>query len=98
RALWLKNSTQDSDTPRQSPPSTSRYKLENLLNSPDAIYNDQVWEGGIKKVWKGLSGGASLKRRLPMGLVIKIIHCAWVRDETWPVGAAAPEPDDVLAE
>ncbi|KAF5390634.1 hypothetical protein D9757_002638 [Collybiopsis confluens] len=102
RALWLRKSLQKSSddsnvqAPRQLPPSTSRHKLENLLNSPDAIYDDQVWEGGIQKVWNGLSGGASLKRRLPMSLVIRIVHCAWIRDETWPVGAVAPEPDDVL--
>ncbi|KAJ3802068.1 hypothetical protein GGU11DRAFT_673785 [Lentinula aff. detonsa] len=93
RALWLR--TPNNNISQQSPPSTSRHKLENLLNTPDAIYNDEVWEGGIRKVWKGLSGGASLKRRLPMNLVIKIIHCAWIRDETWPTGAVAPEPDDV---
>lgn len=27
---------------------------------------------------------------------IKIIHAAWLRDRTWPAGAVAPEPDDVL--
>jgi len=27
---------------------------------------------------------------------IKIIHCAWIKDETWPPGAVAPEPDDIL--
>jgi hypothetical protein len=28
---------------------------------------------------------------------IKIIHAAWLRDpDTWPPGAVAPEPDDVL--
>ncbi|KAJ3894015.1 hypothetical protein GG344DRAFT_42110 [Lentinula edodes] len=96
RALWLKSP--DNNTPRQFSPSTSRHKLENLLDTPDAIYSDAVWEGGIHKVWKGLSGGASLKRRLPLNLVIKIVHCAWVRDETWPMGRVAPEPDDMVTE
>lgn len=28
---------------------------------------------------------------------IKIIHAGWLRDpDTWPPGAVAPEPDDVL--
>ncbi|KAJ4478309.1 hypothetical protein J3R30DRAFT_3290194 [Lentinula aciculospora] len=97
RALWLK-SPNNNNAPRILPPSTSRLKLENLLNTPDAVYNDELWEGGIQKVWKGLSGGASLKRRLPMNLVIKIVHCAWIRDETWPSGAVAPDPDDILVE
>ncbi|KAF9076836.1 hypothetical protein BDP27DRAFT_1209877 [Rhodocollybia butyracea] len=96
RALWL--NSPDKAISRQLPTSTSRHKLENLLNDPDAPYNDAIWEGGIHKVWKGLSAGASLKRRLPLNLLIKIIHCAWVRDETWPAGAVAPEPDDVLDE
>ncbi|KAJ3863764.1 hypothetical protein EV359DRAFT_42462 [Lentinula novae-zelandiae] len=96
RALWLKSP--DNNTPRQISPSASRHKLENLLDTSDAIYSDAVWEGGIHKVWKGLSGGASLKRRLPMNLVIKIVHCAWVRDETWPTGGVAPEPDDMVTE
>ena len=26
---------------------------------------------------------------------IKIVHAAWIRDHTWPVGLEAPEPDDV---
>ncbi len=24
------------------------------------------------------------------------MHSAWLRDQTWPVGALAPEPDDEL--
>jgi hypothetical protein len=27
---------------------------------------------------------------------MKIIHSAWLRDDTWPAGAVAPEPDDVM--
>jgi hypothetical protein len=29
-------------------------------------------------------------------LQIKIIHAAWLRDQTWPAGAIAPEPDDEM--
>jgi hypothetical protein len=29
---------------------------------------------------------------------MKIVHSAWLRDNTWPVGAVAPEPDDVVAD
>ncbi|KAJ3722402.1 hypothetical protein C8R42DRAFT_554645, partial [Lentinula raphanica] len=94
RALWLRCPPDTNATARESSPSVSRNKLENLLSTPAAIYDDEIWESGIHKVWKGLSAGASLKRRLPLNLVIKIIHCAWVRDETWPAGAVAPEPDD----
>ncbi|KAE9410161.1 hypothetical protein BT96DRAFT_912999 [Gymnopus androsaceus JB14] len=100
RALWLKSPDNfvphDDSVPRQL--STSRQKLENLLHTSDAVYNKEAWEGGIEKVFKGLSGGATLKRRLPLNLVIKIVHCAWVQDGTWPAGAVAPEPDDVAEE
>lgn len=27
---------------------------------------------------------------------IKIVHAAWLRDDTWPSGALAPESDDIL--
>ncbi|KAL0570095.1 hypothetical protein V5O48_011870 [Marasmius crinis-equi] len=93
RALWL---TPTGHVREPLPPSTSRRKLETLLATPNAADDDNVWNGGIEKVWKGLSSGVTLKKRLPMSMVIKIIHCAWVQDETWPSGAIAPEPDDIL--
>lgn len=72
RALWLKSPDNfvphDDSVPRQL--STSRQKLENLLHTSDAVYNKEAWEGGIEKVFKGLSGGATLKRRLPLNLVV----------------------------
>ncbi|KAJ7368481.1 hypothetical protein DFH08DRAFT_947393 [Mycena albidolilacea] len=94
RALWL---TPRPNTPSYKPePSSSRRKLEKVLNSPDALTNDDVWFGSTEKIWKGLSAGGRLKRRLPMNLVIKIIHSAWLRDQTWPAGEVAPDPDDEL--
>jgi hypothetical protein len=78
-------------------PSTSRQRLEQLLSAPGAAESEETWKSGIERVWKGLVTGEKLKRRLPMNLVIKIIHAGWLRDpETWPPGAIAPEPDDVL--
>ncbi|KAJ7129483.1 hypothetical protein C8R44DRAFT_776904 [Mycena epipterygia] len=82
--------------PRAPEPSSSRRKLEQVLSTPDAVNSDEVWFGSVEKIWKGLGAGGRLKRRLPMKLVIKIVHSAWVRDQTWPAGAAAPEPDDEL--
>jgi len=67
-----------------------------VLSAPDALTNDDVWFGSVEKIWKGLGAGGRLKRRLPMRLVIKIIHSAWLRDQTWPAGEMAPEPDDEL--
>ncbi|KAJ7781065.1 hypothetical protein B0H16DRAFT_1298520 [Mycena metata] len=92
RALWLTPTV----PPRPPEPSSSRRKLEQVLSTPDALTSDEVWFGSVEKIWKGLGAGGRLKRRLPMTLVIKIIHSAWLRDQTWPAGAAAPEPDDEL--
>ncbi|KAF7352644.1 hypothetical protein MVEN_01230100 [Mycena venus] len=92
RAQWLT----PTGPPRPPEPSSSRRKLEQVLSAPDALTNDDVWFGSVEKIWKGLGAGGRLKRRLPMRLVIKIIHSAWLRDQTWPAGAMAPEPDDEL--
>ncbi|KAJ7498741.1 hypothetical protein FB451DRAFT_1014494 [Mycena latifolia] len=92
RARWLTPTV----PPRPPEPSSSRRKLEQVLSSPDALTSDDVWFGSVEKIWKGLGAGGRLKRRLPMKLVIKIIHSAWLRDQTWPAGTAAPEPDDEL--
>ncbi|CAK5275408.1 unnamed protein product, partial [Mycena citricolor] len=75
-------------------PSSSRRKLERILSSPDALTSNEIWRNHVEKIWNGLNAGGKLRRRLPMHLVIKIIHSSWLRDSTWPVGQAAPEPDD----
>ncbi|KAJ7094596.1 hypothetical protein B0H15DRAFT_830141 [Mycena belliarum] len=92
RARWLTPTV----PPRTPEPSSSRRKLEQVLSTPDAVSSDDVWFGSVEKIWKGLGAGGRLKRRLPMSLVIKIVHSAWLRDQTWPQGAVAPEPDDEL--
>ncbi|KAI3612174.1 hypothetical protein WG66_012244 [Moniliophthora roreri] len=94
RQLWL--SPPDNFVPRPSPPSGTRQKLDTLLSTPNAVNNNDVWKGGVEKVWNGLYRGAKLKKRLPLGTVVKIIHCAWVHDDTWPAGAVAPDSDEVL--
>lgn len=91
QVLWLT----PTKVAEHSSSSSSRLRLEQLLNQPGAVYSDEAWKGGVEKVWKGLIGGGKLRRRLPMNLVIKVIHAGWLRDpETWPSGAAVPESDD----
>ncbi|KAH8830365.1 hypothetical protein DL96DRAFT_1592612 [Flagelloscypha sp. PMI_526] len=93
RALWLSpNPAIARARPQDEPESTSRRQLNYLLSQP---LTDDIWRA-LEKVWKGLAGGGRLKRRLPLSMVIKIIHAAWMQDNTWPVGRVAPEPDDVL--
>ncbi|KAG2077253.1 hypothetical protein BDR04DRAFT_985730, partial [Suillus decipiens] len=90
RALWLT----PTKVHHSSPPSSSRQRLEQLLNEPAAVNNEQAWKDGIEKVWKGLMNGGRLKRSLPLTLVIKVIHAGWLRDpDTWPSGAVAPDSD-----
>lgn len=67
RALWL---TPIPGLPLPPVPSTSRDRLEQLLNVPGAVENEEVWRAGVEKVWKGLVAGGRLKRRLPMNIVV----------------------------
>ena len=67
RALWLT----PTKVPRRSPPSSSRQRLEQILNQPGAVNNEEAWKGGIEKVWKGLVNGGRLKRSLPLSLVVR---------------------------
>ncbi|TFK71787.1 hypothetical protein BDN72DRAFT_764297 [Pluteus cervinus] len=97
RALWL--------TPRgarfgpQPPPvpTPTVQKLDKLLRSPDAVNSNEVWEG-VGPVWKAIDAGQKLKQPLPMKLIIKLLHAAWLRDSTWPAGAEAPQTDDIMTD
>ncbi|KAF7301832.1 hypothetical protein MIND_00749000 [Mycena indigotica] len=95
RARWLTPPATPPTPAEPTPSSTSRRRLEQVLNAPDALTNDDVWYGNIEKIWKGLSAGGRLKRRLPMQLVVKIVHAAWLRDNTWPAGAIVQEDDEL---
>ncbi|KAI9574665.1 hypothetical protein HD554DRAFT_2182059 [Boletus coccyginus] len=91
RARWL------ASPPAHTPPrhiSPSLPRLQHLLSHP-APHTDPAWSRGIDQVWDGLAKGKRLKHRLPMSLVIKVVHAAWRRDpETWPEGAVAPDSDE----
>lgn len=66
QVLWLT----PTKVAEHSSSSSSRLRLEQLLNQPGAVYSDEAWKGGVEKVWKGLIGGGKLRRRLPMNLVV----------------------------
>ncbi|EIM88582.1 uncharacterized protein STEHIDRAFT_138832 [Stereum hirsutum FP-91666 SS1] len=101
RALWLTPPSAGDPTPTIAPNSdsepqrsnTARTKLEDLLSRPGALESDEVWEVGLAKVWRGLVGGGRLKKALPLNIVIKILQAGWLRDGTWPEGAAQPTDD-----
>ncbi|KAF7792905.1 hypothetical protein EIP86_004007 [Pleurotus ostreatoroseus] len=88
RALWRR--------PISFPPPRTEQsaKLRELLDQEGAVDSDEVWNNGLDKIWKGVTSGERLKRRLPMRYLIKILQAGWVRDGTWPRGYTAPEPDD----
>lgn len=67
RALWW---TPGSNPPSATEPNPSRRRLEALLSQPGALEDDQVWDTGVDRVWRGLLGGAKLKHRLPLALVV----------------------------
>lgn len=67
RSLWLAPRSAQRGPPE---PSTSRQRLEDLLNRPGAVSSEAVWKGGIEKVWDSLSSGARLKRPVPMNLIV----------------------------
>ena len=68
RRLWLTPSPRVK--PATDPPSSSRQKLEFLLNQPDAIHNQDLWHHSLEKIWDGFSSGGRLKYRLPMKLIV----------------------------
>ncbi|KAF9821258.1 hypothetical protein IEO21_00866 [Rhodonia placenta] len=95
RALWW---IPTQDTPRPADPSPARQRLEQMLSKEGAEEDDLIWSAGVERVWQGLTGGAVLKKRLPLNIVVKLLLAGWIRDGTWPRGKVAPEPDDELLE
>ncbi|KAL0949361.1 hypothetical protein HGRIS_009430 [Hohenbuehelia grisea] len=93
RAVWL-TPKQNTTAPRP-PPSSSRKRLETALSAPGAVHDNTLWKSAIENVWKGFSGGATLRHRLPLSTVVQVLHAVWLRDDTWPPGASAPDPDDI---
>ncbi|KAF9481817.1 hypothetical protein BDN70DRAFT_991561 [Pholiota conissans] len=86
RKLWL--------TPLDAACSSARMaansqKIESLLSHEDKLYSVQAW--------RSISSGQRLKRNLPLPVLIKITHAAWLRDNTWPAGIVAPDSDEEQA-
>ena len=71
RALWLTAPPSIPCQPYPPSPSTSRAKLEVLLNQESKADDDSVWNSGLRSVWKGLVGGGRLRRRLPLAMVVR---------------------------
>ena len=75
RAMWW---TPGSSPPSPTEPNPSRGRLETLLAEPGALEDDKVWDAGLDRVWRGLTGGTKLKHRLPLALVVRTrLWSAW---------------------
>ncbi|KZT34194.1 hypothetical protein SISSUDRAFT_1053158 [Sistotremastrum suecicum HHB10207 ss-3] len=101
RLRWVtpKSSKSPNQKSREDPSqNSSRTRIVELLDAPDAIYNEDTWNSGLKSIWKGLSAGSKLRKRLPLSLVLKIVQAGWVRDGTWPVGQVAPSSSSSTSE
>ncbi|KAG7449024.1 uncharacterized protein BT62DRAFT_929022 [Guyanagaster necrorhizus] len=98
RALWLtpRNTSNQTKANKEPLVLAQQKKLTDLVNDPTKAQTESGWNEGIRLVWEGLSNGRKLTVSMPLSLIIKITHAAWIRDNTWPLGAIAPEPDDEL--
>lgn len=65
RALWRR--------PISFPPPRTEQsaKLLELLDREGPIDSDELWNKGLDKIWKGVTGGGRLKRRLPMRYLVR---------------------------
>ncbi|KAG9084116.1 hypothetical protein FS749_005495 [Ceratobasidium sp. UAMH 11750] len=68
--------------------------LMHVVTSPGYEYNDAIWNTYLKNVNERLKDGVTLRKPLPLWVVIRILRVGWMRDGTWfgPGGAPAPTP------
>ncbi|KAG9124957.1 proteasome core particle subunit beta 3 [Ceratobasidium sp. 392] len=82
-----------------NPESTSHARLETVVTSPGYEYNDAIWNTYLKNVNERLKGGVTLRKPLPLWVVIRVLRAGWMRDGTWysPGGTGAPETTPQVA-
>lgn len=78
---------------RRAADDAAQRRLVDIMREPGAEENQDVWSSGLNQVWRGLVTGVKLKRPLPLPTGIKVLHAGWLRDGTWPEGAAPPSSD-----
>jgi len=91
RKQWSSAQPKDgAQAPKPTPDSTSHAHLETVVTSPGYEYNDSIWDAYLKSVNERLKGGVTLRKPLPLWIVIRVLRAGWMRDGTW--FAAVPEP------
>lgn len=102
REQW-RNAQPKEGTPAPNPTndSTSHARLESVVTSPGYEYSDSIWNTYLKSVNERLKGGVTLRKPLPLWVVIRVLRAGWMRDGTWfgpssGPGPAVPEPPVTL--
>ncbi|KAB5595419.1 20S proteasome subunit beta [Ceratobasidium theobromae] len=91
RKQWRAPLPNTSSTPKPTAESTSHARLEAVVCSPGYEYDDVIWETYLKNVNERLKGGITLRKPLPLWLVIRVLRAGWMRDGTW-FGPTPPPP------
>ncbi|CAE6520232.1 hypothetical protein RSOLAG22IIIB_00495 [Rhizoctonia solani] len=80
-----------SDQPlRPTPDSSSHARLEAIVTSPGYEFDDAIWDTYLSSVNERLKAGVTLRKPLPLWIVIRVLRAGWMRDGTW-YGPSAPQ-------
>ncbi|KAJ1308700.1 hypothetical protein OPQ81_004391 [Rhizoctonia solani] len=76
------NTTSDQQS-RPASDSSSHARLEAIVTSPGYEFDDAIWETYLKNVNERLKAGITLRKPLPLWVVIRVLRAGWMRDGTW---------------
>ncbi|QRW16078.1 20S proteasome subunit [Rhizoctonia solani] len=54
-----------------------------IVTSPGYEFDDAIWDTYLKNVNDRLKAGITLRRPLPLWIVIRVLRAGWMRDGTW---------------
>ncbi|KAG9081692.1 hypothetical protein FRC06_005447 [Ceratobasidium sp. 370] len=91
RHQWRNARPKAGESTQAPPDSTSHARLETVVTTPGYEYNDMIWNTYLKNVNERLKGGVTLRKPLPLWVVIRILRVGWMRDGTWFGPGGAPE-------
>ncbi|KIL70183.1 hypothetical protein M378DRAFT_156252 [Amanita muscaria Koide BX008] len=71
-----------------------RRKLEKLVVVPEQQKDSDQYCETIRGLWKAICSSKRFNDRVPLRLMISIVHATWQQDETWPKGAIVHSSDE----
>lgn len=83
RAQWRMAQPKSTPTPSPTTDSTSHARLEAVVSTPGYESDDVVWDTYLKSVNERLKAGVTLRKPLPLWVVIRVLRAGWMRDGTW---------------